>query len=112
MVAKYSSKLVEAVRGAEGYKMGLDLAKVCIDANLPALYVSQVLGVTRMTLHNWFRGGAVRPARRERIELFMELVEGDMKSGVLPAKTLADARAYLQEMMDTPLKTTAKEKQD
>jgi hypothetical protein len=35
-----------------------------------------------------------------------------MKSGVLPAKTLADARAYLQEMMDTPLKTTAKEKQD
>lgn len=112
MVAKYSTKLVEAVHGATDYKLGLELAKTCINANLPALYVAQVLGVTRMTLHTWFRGGVIRASKRERINVFIDLVEGDLKSGALPAKSLAASRAYLQEMVDTPITTSAIEKQD
>lgn len=113
MVSKYSTKLVEAVRGATEYKLGTDLANICIAGNLPALYVAQVLGVSRMALHTWFRGGAIRPSKRERINVFIELVESDLKKGVLPVRTLAEAREYLGEMSDKPIVTTAaKEKQD
>lgn len=115
MVSKYSARLVEAVRGATEYKLGVDLANICIAGNLPAAYVAQVLGVTRMSLHTWFRGGAIRPSKRERINVFIELVENDLKQGVLPVRTLAEARAYLQEMTDKPIVsvTTVKEqKQD
>lgn len=114
MVSKYSAKLLEAVRGASEYRLGIDLANVCIAGNLPASYVAQVLGVTRMTLHTWFRGGAIRPSKRERINVFIDLVEHDLRQGVLPVKSLAEARAYLQDMTDNPITTaaTAKQKQD
>lgn len=114
MTSKYSAKLIEAVRGTTEYKLGVELANACIAANLPASYVAQVLGVTRMTLHTWFRGGAVRPSKRERVNVFIDIVQDDMAKGVLPAQSLAQARAYLGEMSDKPIATAAKkeEKQD
>jgi hypothetical protein len=112
MVSKYSTELVEAVRGATQYRLGTDLANTCIAANLPAAYVAQVLGVTRMTLHTWFRGGTIRMSKRERIDVFIDIVEGDLKQGRLPVKSLAEARTYLEEMTDKPITTAAtKEKQ-
>ena len=114
MTSKYSAALVDAVRGATEYKLGTDLANICIAANLPASYVAQVLGVTRMTVHTWFRGGAIRPSKRERVSVFIEIVEGDLKQGLLPAPSLAKARAYLEEMTDAPIvtKATKEQKQD
>ena len=111
MVSKYSAKLIEAVRGATEYRLGVDLASICIAGNLPASYVAQVLGVTRMTLHTWFRGGAIRASKRERINVFIEIVEGDLRQGVLPAKSLEEARLYLEEMMDKPIVTKATSKE-
>jgi predicted site-specific integrase-resolvase len=108
MVSKYSTKLVEAVRGATQYRLGTELANICIAANLPAAYVAQVLGVTRMTLHVWFRGGSIRMSKRERIGVFIDIVEGDIKQGRLPVKTLSEARAYLEEMTDKPITTVVK----
>lgn len=114
MVSKYSAALVDAVRGATEYKLGVELANTCIAANLPASYVAQVLGVSRMALHTWFRGGAIRPSKRERVDVFIDLVQGDLAKGVLPVQTLAQARAYLGEMTDKPIITAAtkEEKQD
>lgn len=96
MPTKYSTQFVESVLGAEKPGLGQELAKVCIEANLPAAYVAKVLGVTRMTLHTWFRGGKIRQAKKERINLFMDLVEHDTRTGVLPAKSFKDAKEYLK----------------
>jgi hypothetical protein len=106
MVAKYSTKLIETVRNATAYRLGLDLAATCINANLPAVYVADVLGVTRASIHEWFRGGSIRPSRRDKIETFIRLVEEDTKRGLLPAKNLRDARAYLGDMIGRPVKAS------
>lgn len=99
MVRRYSAELIELVENASTYRLGLDLAATCIKANLPAMYVAEVLEVSRYTVHTWFRGGAIRPRKRARIESFIKLVEEDMQKGLLPVKTLLDARHYLGDMV-------------
>lgn len=103
MVRRYSAELVELVENAPSYKLGLDLAATCIKANLPAMYVAEVLEVSRYTIHTWFRGGAIRPRKRPRIESFIKLVEEDMEKGILPVKNLLDARYYLGDMVGRPI---------
>jgi hypothetical protein len=103
MVRRYSAKLKELVSNATTYRLGLDLAATCIAANLPSLYVAEVLGVTRASIHAWFRGGSIRPRKRPKIEAFIKLVEDDTKRGLLPAKTLLDARHYLSDMVGRPI---------
>lgn len=109
MPPAYSSDFVNAVQTAPVRGLGQELALACIDANLPAAYVAQVLGVTRMTLHTWFRGGEIRQKRHWKIDVFMKLVKEDMSRGILPAKTLREARSYLQEMCDEPLRTVTEQ---
>lgn len=111
MVGKYSDDLLRAVLGAKSTSpLGMRLGKVCAEAELPAVYVAQVLGVTRMTIHNWFRGGEIRKSRADKIVVFLQLVQEDLARGVLPAQNIDEARAYLQEMCDTPLKPAAQKK--
>jgi len=113
MSRRYSPDLIEAVLNPAVYHLGTDLAKVCIEANLPAAYIAQVFGTTRMTVHTWFRGGAIRFKKRSKVEVFIQLVEEDIKRGILPVKTLSDARTYLQDMVDNPIeKVNAKQAQD
>jgi len=47
-------------------------------------------------------------SKRERIDVFIDIVEGDIKQGRLPVKTLSEARAYLEEMTDKPITTVVK----
>jgi hypothetical protein len=75
------------------------LAKICVEANLPASYVCKVFGISRMALHTWFRGGPIRTRRMELVKTFISLVNQDMKAGVLPARNLKDARAYIEDML-------------
>ena len=103
MVRRYSAELVEFVEGATTYRLGLDLAATCIKANLPAMYVAEALEVSRYTVHTWFRGGAIRSRKRAKIETFISLVEEDMEKGLLPARTLRDARLYLGDMVGRPI---------
>lgn len=109
MPSKYGAALVASVRDADVRGLGQDLAEVCITANLPAVYVSQVLGVTRMTLHTWFRGGVVRGAKHTKIRTFINLVQKDLLSGRLPVETTREARSYLQPMCSEPLKTATEQ---
>ena len=104
MPSKYSAELVLSVCNAPKRTLGQDLAMICIAANLPAVYVSQVLGVSRMTLHTWFRGGEVREKKHSKIQTFMRIVKGDFDAGRLPVKTVREARSYLQTMCSEPLK--------
>lgn len=111
MPTKYSDDLLRAVLGATSTSpLGMRLGKACAEANLPAVYVAQVLGVTRMTIHNWFRGGEIRKSRTDKVIVLTKLIQEDMAKRVLPAKSVADARDYLQEMCDTPLKPVTQKK--
>lgn len=103
MTRTYSIQLRTAVKDPSSYRLGMDLANTCIKANLPATYMAEVFETTRQTIHSWFRGGVIRPKKRRKIEVFIQLVEEDMKKGVLPCKNLRDARAYLRDMVGRPI---------
>jgi hypothetical protein len=103
MPQTYSARLREFLEDTTVYRLGKDLGAVCVKANLPASYVAVVLDVSRITIHSWFRGGTIRPRKREKVETFIKLVEEDMEKGLLPAKSLRDAKAYLGDMIGRPI---------
>ncbi len=51
--------------------MGVQLAKACVNADLPITEVAKVFGVSRMTLHNWFRGAPIRDKNTQKIKAFL-----------------------------------------
>ena len=95
----YSYELVKEVNKSDPNRVGTALALACIKGNLPAVYVSVVLKVTRMSIHSWFRGKPIREKNRKLVEVFTDLVESDTAKGILPAKTKAEAKKYLEEMI-------------
>jgi len=108
MARTYSPELLSIVDTTEGDNVGITLAKACIEANLPAAYVAEILGVSRMGIHAWFRGGYVRSGRREKIRLFLELLREDTEAGLLPAKNLKEARTYTENILGRAVTTASK----
>ena len=101
----YSPKLVELVNQDNGkYNLGIDLAKHCIEAGLNATYVAEILETSRVTVHAWFRGGTIRPNTRPKIRVFIDILEEDTKRRLLPVNTLAQAKAYAEDILGRPLK--------
>lgn len=99
----YSQELIDIVKNSNPNMVGTALALACIKANLPANYVASVLNVTRMTIHSWFRGKPLRDKNRQLVEVFTDLVESDTAKGVLPAKSKAAAKKYLEDMVGRPI---------
>ena len=99
MPRSYSSRFLLTLSKSDAVLDGQLLAKVCVEANLPASYVCKVFGISRMALHTWFRGGPIRPRRMQLVLAFISLVNKDLKAGVLPAKNLKEARAYIEDML-------------
>lgn len=99
MARSYSEQFLIELNKNESLGLGVSLAKLCVAANLPASYVSKVLGVSRMTVYSWFRGRGIREEFHPKVEAFMALVKQDVELGVLPAKTLKGAREYLAGMV-------------
>ena len=99
MPRSYSSKFLLTLSKPDAFMDGQLLAKVCVEANLPASYVCKVFGISRMALHTWFRGGPIRNKRMDIVNAFISLVNKDLKSGVLPAKNLKEAKAYIEDML-------------
>jgi hypothetical protein len=99
MPRSYSSRFLLTLSKPDAVMDGQLLAKVCVEANLPASYVCKVFGISRMALHTWFRGGPIRPRRIGIVDAFISLVNQDLKAGVLPAKNLKEARDYIEDML-------------
>ena len=95
----YSKELIDEVNNSDPNKIGTAFALACIKANLPANYIASTLGVSRMTIHSWYRGKPLRDRNRQLVEVFTDLVESDTAKGILPAKTKAHARMYLEDMV-------------
>lgn len=99
MPRSYSNRFLLTLSKPDAILTGQVLAKVCVEANLPASYVCKVFGISRMALHTWFRGGPIRPKRIKLVDAFISLVDKDMKAGVLPARNLKEAKAYIEDML-------------
>ena len=99
MSRSYSESFLVDMYKDDPNKPGVALARACVDANLPAKYVATVLGVTRMTVYSWFRGKPLRDNNRKVVEAFTRLVRKDLEEGRLPAKSVADSKIYLGEMI-------------
>lgn len=98
MSRSYGHKFLLELRDADASRLGVQLGRLCVEANLPALYVSKVIQVSKTTIYAWFRGQYIREEKRKIVEAFIDLVRKDMEAGLLPAKNVVDAKMYLADM--------------
>lgn len=52
----YSSRLIAMNKRASKTKLGVALGRKCIALDIPVVEVAARLGVSRMTVYNWFAG--------------------------------------------------------
>lgn len=74
--------------------VGEELAKVCMTASLPAIHVADILGVSRMTIHHWYRGRPLRNKNLTKARALIKLIAQDLADGNLPIKSPAEAQEY------------------
>lgn len=99
MPRTYSEAFLIELHKANPNRAGTALALACVKANIPAKYVAEALEVTRMTVFSWFRGKPIRHKNLLKVETFTDLVESDTAKGILPARTTAHAKKYIEEMI-------------
>ena len=99
MARSYGQKFLLELAQSDGTLMGVRLARLCVDANLTASYVARALDVSPMTIYKWFRGMGVRENKRKTVEVFMDLVQHDMDTGLLPASNTISAKKYIKNMI-------------
>lgn len=63
MPTGYSRRLVDEVSQADSDKLGVCLALVCLDKDVPVKEIAEHLGVSRVTVYAWFRGKTNVPER-------------------------------------------------
>lgn len=94
MTRSFSESLLISVYDADNTSIGAELCKLCVKANLKSLYIVPLLGVTRMSVHSWFRGKPIRKSNRVIVEALMERIKKDLSDGVLPAVNDKAAKEY------------------
>lgn len=95
MARPYSERFLLDLNKADPTRIGVQLGKVCVKANLPTSYVAEAFDVSRMSIHSWFRGQYVREKNYEKILKFIDLVKADLDIGALPAMSLIDAKKFI-----------------
>jgi len=98
MARSYSPQFLQQLETNTSDGLGVELAKLCTKANLPAAYIAAALHTSRVTVYGWFRGQGVRESKRKLVEAIIKLIQSDFDSGRLPAENVADAKVYIEEM--------------
>ena len=96
MARPYSEGFLLSLQKADPTRIGVQLGKICVKANLPTTYVAEAFNVSRMSIHSWFRGQYVREKNYEKITKFIELINKGIDKGILPATTSTDAKDFIQ----------------
>jgi hypothetical protein len=96
MPRPYSDSFILGLEKADDSILGIQLAKLCLEANLPIKYVAEGIGTTRMTVHSWFRGGPMKYHNHQKVKKFMSQVERGLADGTLPAHDIACARVFIE----------------
>ena len=100
MPKSYSREYLDRLnilRNTAWNKPGIQLANVCVHANLPLINVAEIFQVSRMTVHSWFRGKYIREKNVRKIEKFIQIIEWDTEIGLLPASNPRQAKLYLEK---------------
>ena len=71
----YSQNVIDAVADADRTKLGNQLGRWAIYRDFPVTKIATALGVTRQTVYNWFTGGDVFVAYRNRAELLLKVLQ-------------------------------------
>ena len=95
MARPYSERFLLDLNKADPTRIGVQLGKVCVKANLPTSYVAKAFDVSRMSIHSWFRGQYIREKNYIKIDKFIKLVEEAMQNGELPVEDIAKAKEYI-----------------
>tara|TARA_R100001143_G_scaffold62982_2_gene68003 strand:+ start:297 stop:593 length:297 start_codon:yes stop_codon:yes gene_type:complete len=98
MARPYSDKLLIHLSNADPERVGVQLAKLCVEAKLPASSIAEHFDVSRMAVHGWFRGKYIREKKCINIRKFMEKIQKDLDNGKLPTKTQTLAKKYLKDI--------------
>lgn len=104
MARPYGDKFLLALEKVPPSTLGLQLAKLCVRANLPATMVAVALEVSSTTVYKWFRGQGIREHKRKAVEVFMDLMKEDFVNGVLPVRDVNAAAAYMESMLGKPVR--------
>lgn len=104
MPRSYGEKFLRELSGnTDDAHLGIEMARLCVEAKLPATYVAKALKVSRMSLYSWFRGKPIASKFHARIEDFVSGLRHDLKRDTLPAKNLDDVKHYLTLATGTAL---------
>jgi hypothetical protein len=98
MARSYSQGFLENLNTLNPDNLGVQLAKLCVRANLPTLYIARKIGVSRFTIHSWFRGQYIRKLNKVKVEAFMKIVGEGLQEGHLPVLNLSRAKQYLDSI--------------
>lgn len=99
MARPYSQDFLANLRTLDPDNLGVQLAKLCVKANLPTLYIARKAGVSRYTIHSWFRGQDIRDKNKIRVNALIEEINRGFSNGRLPATTLSIAQQYLDSII-------------
>jgi DNA invertase Pin-like site-specific DNA recombinase len=100
MPRPYGSKFLIALNKSKEDRLGIKLARLCVEANLPATLVAKALNTSSTTVYSWFRGQGIREHSRKTVEVFINMVAQDLANQRLPASSYDDAVDYIDEMFE------------
>lgn len=98
MARPYSQDFLANLNTLNPENLGVQLAKLCVEANLPTLYVARKIGVSRYTVHSWFRGQYIRKTNKVKVEAFMKELDKGFAENILPVLSLSSAKQYLESI--------------
>jgi len=98
MARPYSQDFLANLNTLNPENLGVQLAKLCVGANLPTLYVARKIGVSRYTVHSWFRGQYIRKTNKVKVEAFMKELDKGFAGNILPVLGLSSAKQYLESI--------------
>ena len=97
MARPYSERFLLDLHKADPTRIGVQLGKVCVKANLPTSYVAKAFNVSRMSIHSWFRGQYIREKNYFKIDNFLKIVQTELDKGSLPAPSLEEAKKFIDK---------------
>ena len=106
MPRPYSEEFMRFITTTDSTSLGVTLGKACVKANLPLVHVARGLSISKVTLFNWFRGRGMRENMRDKVEPFLETIQRDLESGVLPASSTNEAVIYIREVTSPRVENT------
>ena len=98
MARPYSQDFLANLNTLNPDNLGVQLAKLCVKANLPTLYVARAIGVSRYTIHSWFRGQYIRKMNKPKVEALMKEIDKGFNENKLPVINLSSAKQYLDSI--------------